>query len=176
MAASMCSSCLDGLARGDVLKSAQCYKHETGASEEEAHAHVQHMICDTWDEMNYETKMARTSSLLSRCFVEVAVNLARMSQCITKEQPKEEESQWRELNESQPSVEVRLCHCCRRMQGGLRLDIKTVKFCFHKCLNLSCHRSSSSSGGMTEHENSAPSRPYTQQHEKTEQPTLRMHV
>uniref|UniRef100_A0A0D3DAV9 Terpene synthase metal-binding domain-containing protein n=1 Tax=Brassica oleracea var. oleracea TaxID=109376 RepID=A0A0D3DAV9_BRAOL len=72
----------DGLARGDVLKSAQCYKHETGASEEEAHAHVQQMICDTWDEMNYETKMARTSSLLSRCFVEAAVNLARMSQCM----------------------------------------------------------------------------------------------
>ncbi|KAH0854926.1 hypothetical protein HID58_028204 [Brassica napus] len=72
----------DELARGDVLKSAQCYTHETGASEEEAHAHVQQMICDTWDEINYETKMARTYSLLSRGFVEAAVNLARMSQCM----------------------------------------------------------------------------------------------
>ncbi|KAJ4901137.1 hypothetical protein Rs2_15088 [Raphanus sativus] len=72
----------DELARGDVLKSAQCYMHETGASEEEAHAHVQQMICETWDEMNYETKTARTSSLLSRGFMEAAVNLARMSQCM----------------------------------------------------------------------------------------------
>ncbi|KAF3487177.1 hypothetical protein F2Q69_00055780 [Brassica cretica] len=72
----------DELARGDVLKSAQCYMHETGASEEEAHAHVQQMIRDTWDEMNSETKTARTSSLLSRGFVEAAVNLARMSQCM----------------------------------------------------------------------------------------------
>lgn len=70
------------LARGDVLKSAQCYMHETGASEEEAHAHVQQMICDTWDEINSETITARTSLLLSRGFVEAAVNLARMSQCM----------------------------------------------------------------------------------------------
>ena len=70
------------MARGDVLKSAQCYKHETGASEEEAHAHVQQMIRDTWDEMNSETKTARTISLLSRGFLEAAVNLARMSQCM----------------------------------------------------------------------------------------------
>lgn len=74
--------CKDELARGDVLKSAQCYMHETGASEEEAHAHVQQMICDTWDEINSETITARTSLLLSRGFVEAAVNLARMSQCM----------------------------------------------------------------------------------------------
>lgn len=68
----------DELARGDVLKSVQCYMHETGASEEEARGHVQQMISDTWNEMNYEAKIA----LLPRGFVEATVNLARMSQCI----------------------------------------------------------------------------------------------
>ncbi|CAE6066849.1 unnamed protein product [Arabidopsis arenosa] len=70
------------LARGDVLKSVQCYMHETGASEKTARDHVQQMISDTWDDMNYETKTARSSSLLSRGFVEAAMNLARMSQCM----------------------------------------------------------------------------------------------
>ncbi|XP_010502465.1 PREDICTED: 1,8-cineole synthase 1, chloroplastic isoform X2 [Camelina sativa] len=70
----------DELARGDVLKSVQCYMHETGASEEEAREHVQQMISDTWDDMNNETKPARSS--FSRGFVEAAMNLARMSQCM----------------------------------------------------------------------------------------------
>nr|AAO85532.1 monoterpene synthase [Arabidopsis thaliana] len=73
----------DELARGDVLKSVQCYMHETGVSEEEARTHVQQMISHTWDEMNYEARtVARISSLLSRGFVETAMNLARMSQCM----------------------------------------------------------------------------------------------
>ncbi|VVB04071.1 unnamed protein product [Arabis nemorensis] len=70
------------LARGDVLKSVQCYMHETGASEEKARAHVHQLISETWDEMNYEAKTARSSSLLPRGFVEAAMNLARMSQCM----------------------------------------------------------------------------------------------
>ncbi|KAF8100391.1 hypothetical protein N665_0225s0009 [Sinapis alba] len=73
----------DELARGDVLKSIQCYMHETGASGKEARAHVQQMICETWDEMNDETKTARASSSSQfGGFVEAAVNLARMSQCM----------------------------------------------------------------------------------------------
>lgn len=56
--------------------------HETGASEEKAREHVQQMISDTWDEMNYETKTACSSLSLSRGFVEAAMNLARMSQCM----------------------------------------------------------------------------------------------
>ncbi|XP_010514206.1 PREDICTED: 1,8-cineole synthase 1, chloroplastic [Camelina sativa] len=71
---------LDELARGDVLKSVQCYMHEMGASEEEAREHVQQMISDTWDDMNDETNAARSS--FSRGFVEAAMNLARMSQCM----------------------------------------------------------------------------------------------
>ncbi|CAH8368853.1 unnamed protein product [Eruca vesicaria subsp. sativa] len=72
----------DELARGDNLKSIQCYMHETGASEEEARAHVQQMISETWNEMNYETKTAKHSSSFSRAFVNAALNLARMSQCM----------------------------------------------------------------------------------------------
>ncbi|KAG2301601.1 hypothetical protein Bca52824_030252 [Brassica carinata] len=72
----------DEMARGDVLKSIQCYMHETGASEEEARAHVQQMISETWDEMNYVTQTANSSSSLSRGFVKAALNLGRMSQCM----------------------------------------------------------------------------------------------
>nr|ASH96801.1 terpene synthase [Camelina sativa] len=72
----------DEMTRGDVLKSVQCYMHENGASQEHARAHVQQMISDTWDEMNYETITAGRSSSLSIGFVEAAMNLARMSQCM----------------------------------------------------------------------------------------------
>ncbi|CAD5324142.1 unnamed protein product [Arabidopsis thaliana] len=70
------------LARGDVLKSVQCYMHETGASEERARDHVHQMISDMWDDMNSETKTACNSSSRSRGFKEAAMNLARMSQCM----------------------------------------------------------------------------------------------
>lgn len=54
--------------------------NETGASEEKAHSHVRQMINDMWDEMNYE-KLAQISSLLHD-FMEIVINLARMSQCM----------------------------------------------------------------------------------------------
>ncbi|XP_010544282.1 PREDICTED: 1,8-cineole synthase 1, chloroplastic-like isoform X2 [Tarenaya hassleriana] len=71
----------DELARGDVPKSIQCYMHETGASEAEARAHVKQMIRDTWEEINRE-RTARGSTSLPRRFIEVAMNLARMSLCM----------------------------------------------------------------------------------------------
>ncbi|KFK32671.1 hypothetical protein AALP_AA6G273700 [Arabis alpina] len=71
----------DELKRGDVLKSLQCYMNETGASEEEACTYVQQMISDTWNEMNYEM-ISHDSSSLPWGFVEAAINLARMSQCM----------------------------------------------------------------------------------------------
>ncbi|KAJ0232440.1 Terpene synthase [Hirschfeldia incana] len=71
----------DELARGDVLKSIQCYMNETGASEEKARVHVRQIINDMWDEMNYE-KMKSRSSLISEDFAEAIMNLARMSQCM----------------------------------------------------------------------------------------------
>ncbi|KAJ4905855.1 hypothetical protein Rs2_09513 [Raphanus sativus] len=71
----------DEMARGDVLKSIQCYMNETGVSEGEARMHVQKMINEMWDEMNYE-KIENHSSLIPRDFAETVMNLARMSQCI----------------------------------------------------------------------------------------------
>ncbi|KAF8086718.1 hypothetical protein N665_0614s0003 [Sinapis alba] len=59
--------------------------HESEKEEcvwEEAHAHMQQMISETWDEMNYETQTANSSSSLSSGFVNAALNLGRMSQCI----------------------------------------------------------------------------------------------
>ncbi|KAF8091988.1 hypothetical protein N665_0429s0008 [Sinapis alba] len=71
----------DELARGDVLKSIQCYMNENGASEEKARVHVRQIINNMWDEMNYE-KMKSRSSLIPQDFVESAINLSRMSQCM----------------------------------------------------------------------------------------------
>ncbi|CAH8357507.1 unnamed protein product [Eruca vesicaria subsp. sativa] len=71
----------DELARGDVPKSIQCYMNETGSSEEKARMHVRQMINNIWDELNYE-KIENRQSLISQDFVESAMNLARMSQCM----------------------------------------------------------------------------------------------
>uniref|UniRef100_M4C949 Uncharacterized protein n=1 Tax=Brassica campestris TaxID=3711 RepID=M4C949_BRACM len=71
----------DEMARGDVLKSIQCYMNETGVSEEKARMHVHKMINDMWDEMNYE-KIENHSSLIPQDFAETVINLARMSQCM----------------------------------------------------------------------------------------------
>ncbi|XP_033134426.1 LOW QUALITY PROTEIN: beta-myrcene/(E)-beta-ocimene synthase 2, chloroplastic [Brassica rapa] len=71
----------DELKRGDVLKSVQCYMNETGASEEKSRAYVEDMISNTWNEMNNEI-ISHDSSLLPRGFVEAAINLARLSQCM----------------------------------------------------------------------------------------------
>lgn len=55
--------------------------NETGASEEKSRAYVEDMISNTWNEMNNEI-ISHDSSLLPRGFVEAAINLARMSQCM----------------------------------------------------------------------------------------------
>ncbi|GMJ03333.1 hypothetical protein like AT3G25810 [Hibiscus trionum] len=64
------------LKRGDVAKSIGCYMHESGASEEEAREHVKKLIDATWKKMN-EDVMAK--SPFSRKFIEIAMNLARLS-------------------------------------------------------------------------------------------------
>ncbi|KAL4595817.1 hypothetical protein ACB092_12G119100 [Castanea dentata] len=69
----------DELKRGDVPKSIQCYMNETGASEEEAREHIRFLISATWKKMN-EDRAA--SSPFSETFIEIALNLARMAQCM----------------------------------------------------------------------------------------------
>ncbi|MFQ6662134.1 hypothetical protein Gotur_030047 [Gossypium turneri] len=64
------------LQRGDVPKSIQCYMNESEASEEESRDHIRKLIDATWKKMN-EDQMAK--SLFCRTFIEVAMNLARIS-------------------------------------------------------------------------------------------------
>ncbi|KAK8527444.1 hypothetical protein V6N12_054656 [Hibiscus sabdariffa] len=63
--------------RGDVPKSIQCYMYENEASEEEAREHVKKLIEAAWRKIN-EEQMAE--SPFSRTFIEIAMDLARVSQ------------------------------------------------------------------------------------------------
>ncbi|KAF8409456.1 hypothetical protein HHK36_005532 [Tetracentron sinense] len=69
----------DELQRGDVPKSIQCYMYETGASEQEAREHIQVLIRDAWKKLN-EDRVA--DSPFDQTFIEAAVNLTRLAQCI----------------------------------------------------------------------------------------------
>ncbi|KAK8527450.1 hypothetical protein V6N13_085280 [Hibiscus sabdariffa] len=66
----------DELKRGDVSKSIQCYMHKNKASEEEAREHVKMLIESAWKKIN-EEQMGK--SPFSRTFIEIAMNLARVS-------------------------------------------------------------------------------------------------
>ncbi|PIA50857.1 hypothetical protein AQUCO_01200259v1 [Aquilegia coerulea] len=67
------------LERGDVPKSIQCYMSENGVSEEVAREYIGNLINDLWKKMN---KDRLDTSLFSKTFVGVVVNLARMAQCM----------------------------------------------------------------------------------------------
>ncbi|EOX92383.1 Myrcene synthase, chloroplastic, putative isoform 1 [Theobroma cacao] len=69
----------DELERGDVPKSIQCYMHETGFSKEEARHYIRNLIDATWKMMN-ENRIAQ--SPFSQTFIQIALNLARMAQCM----------------------------------------------------------------------------------------------
>ncbi|KAJ0081954.1 hypothetical protein Patl1_10192 [Pistacia atlantica] len=71
---------MDELKRGDVAKSIQCYMHETGASEEDSREHIQEMITEIWMKMNRER--LENPHLSNTTFIEIAMNLARMAQCM----------------------------------------------------------------------------------------------
>ncbi|PKI53510.1 hypothetical protein CRG98_026098 [Punica granatum] len=66
------------LARGDVLKSVECYMNETGCSEEAARDHIKDLIRETWKNLNED--MADHYPL-SETFVGACLDLARASQC-----------------------------------------------------------------------------------------------
>ncbi|KAF7815109.1 terpene synthase 10-like [Senna tora] len=64
---------------GDVAKSIECYMNETGASEADARMHINLLIWKTWKKMNKEVS---NYSCNSKSFIEIALNLARMSLCM----------------------------------------------------------------------------------------------
>ncbi|XVF88968.1 hypothetical protein PTKIN_Ptkin19aG0094000 [Pterospermum kingtungense] len=69
----------DELKRGDVSKSIQCHMNDSGASEEEACEHIRKLIDATWKKIN-ESQISK--SCFSEKFIEVCMNLARLSQCL----------------------------------------------------------------------------------------------
>ncbi|WRX07557.1 Terpene synthase [Theobroma cacao] len=69
----------DELERGDVPKSIQCYMREIGFSKEEARHYIRNLIDATWKRMN-ENRIAQ--SPFSHTFIQIALNLARMAQCM----------------------------------------------------------------------------------------------
>lgn len=60
---------------GDVPKSIKCYMNETGASQADAHEHVNSLMCETWKKMNEEV----FNYPFSQSFTKIAMNLARMA-------------------------------------------------------------------------------------------------
>jgi len=53
--------------------------NETGASEEDAREYIKYLISATWKKMNQDRV---ASSPFSQIFIEIALNLARMAQCM----------------------------------------------------------------------------------------------
>ncbi|KAK4572334.1 hypothetical protein RGQ29_030677 [Quercus rubra] len=68
-----------GTSMGDVPKAIQCYMNETSASEEDACEYVRYLIFATWNKLNEEQVV---SYPFNQLFIEIALNLARMAQCI----------------------------------------------------------------------------------------------
>ncbi|KAM7530149.1 hypothetical protein LguiB_033559 [Lonicera macranthoides] len=74
---------IDELKRGDNPKSIQCYMHETGASEDEAREHIKYLISETWKKINEVHHQHQVlNSSFNKVFNGIAMNLARMAQCI----------------------------------------------------------------------------------------------
>ncbi|CAI9101360.1 OLC1v1038663C2 [Oldenlandia corymbosa var. corymbosa] len=68
------------LRRGDVPKSIQCYMNEKEVTEEEAREYIKLLISETWKKLNKERVGHNLPFPVQ--FVEVAVNLGRMAQCM----------------------------------------------------------------------------------------------
>ncbi|KAG2709342.1 hypothetical protein I3843_05G213000 [Carya illinoinensis] len=69
----------DELERGDAPKSIQCYMNDTGISEEDAQKYIRSLINATWKKFNKERTV---TSPFSKMYIEIAMNLARMAQCM----------------------------------------------------------------------------------------------
>ncbi|KAL2328320.1 hypothetical protein Fmac_021747 [Flemingia macrophylla] len=67
------------LERGEAANSIVCYMRESGTSEEDAYKHIHDLLNETWKKMN---KDGVTQSPFPKPFVEMAINLARISHCI----------------------------------------------------------------------------------------------
>ncbi|OIW05928.1 hypothetical protein TanjilG_07204 [Lupinus angustifolius] len=66
------------LERGEEAKSILCYMSENGVSYEDAYKHIHSLLDENWKRLN---KDRVTSSPFPKHFVEIAINLARISRC-----------------------------------------------------------------------------------------------
>ncbi|KAK6919441.1 Terpene synthase, metal-binding domain [Dillenia turbinata] len=68
----------DELARGDIVKSIQCYMNDTGASEEKAREYINGLVHQTWKTLNKD--MFRDYPF-EEPFISACPNLGRTAQC-----------------------------------------------------------------------------------------------
>ncbi|XP_038902082.1 terpene synthase 10-like [Benincasa hispida] len=76
------ASSSDEAKRGEVAKSIQCYMNDTSASEQEARQCIKDLIMDSWKKLNKEVQTLNSTQLFSEGFVEIALNLARISHTV----------------------------------------------------------------------------------------------
>ena len=65
--------------RGDVPKSIQCYTNQIGVSEKDAREYIRSLINEIWKKMKKDRVI---ESSFSRTFIEMTMNITRMSQCM----------------------------------------------------------------------------------------------
>ncbi|XP_023513205.1 terpene synthase 10-like [Cucurbita pepo subsp. pepo] len=75
------TSSTDEAERSGVITSIQCYMNDTGASEHEARRYIKELIIGSWKKMN-EIQTLNSSPFISKDFIEIALNLARISQTV----------------------------------------------------------------------------------------------
>ncbi|KAG8370945.1 hypothetical protein BUALT_Bualt13G0036000 [Buddleja alternifolia] len=69
-------TCSEEMQRGDVPKTIQCYKNETGANDKEAQEYSMFLIRETWKKLNGEPTV---DSPFSQDFIRCSINMGRMS-------------------------------------------------------------------------------------------------
>ncbi|KAL0535852.1 hypothetical protein IC582_024778 [Cucumis melo] len=68
--------------RGEVANSIQCYMNDTGVSKQEARQYIKDLIMESWKKMNEEVQALNNSPLFCKGFIEIVLNLARISHTI----------------------------------------------------------------------------------------------
>uniref|UniRef100_A0A0A0LQ53 Terpene synthase metal-binding domain-containing protein n=2 Tax=Cucumis sativus TaxID=3659 RepID=A0A0A0LQ53_CUCSA len=56
--------------------------NDTGASEQEARLYIEDLIVESWKKLNDEVQTWNNSPLLSKGFIEIVLNLARISHTV----------------------------------------------------------------------------------------------
>uniref|UniRef100_A0A0A0LMW4 Terpene synthase N-terminal domain-containing protein n=1 Tax=Cucumis sativus TaxID=3659 RepID=A0A0A0LMW4_CUCSA len=73
---------LEEAKRGEVANSIQCLMNDTGVSEQEARLYIEDLIVESWKKLNDEVQTWNNSPLLSKGFIEIVLNVARISHTV----------------------------------------------------------------------------------------------